>query len=284
MTTAKKINCIIITLVFNLLLSPQYSFSDEQVIATIDVKNITIDDFKYEVKRHGISKSFQNRLLTLTPEGKKKILNELIRENLFYIAAKQEGTTLDKDAERELEKLKSEIIIKKYLKTELDANPVTEKEMKKYYEENLSQFTIPESRKLRHIVVKTQDDAQKILNELKKDKDFAQLAREHNIDATKDQGGDLRWVEKGIMVKEFEDAAFSLLKGEMSNVVSTQFGYHIIKVEDIKKSEIKKYESIQNEVKQKVEEERISKLEDALRVKYELKINSDIFQEVINSK
>jgi parvulin-like peptidyl-prolyl isomerase len=88
--------------------------------------------------------------------------------------------------------------------------------------------------KASHILVKTKSEAEKILDELKKGASFSKLAQQHSECPSKKKGGDLGWFGRGRMVPEFEKAAFSLKKGELSDIVKTQFGYHIIKVTDTK--------------------------------------------------
>lgn len=88
--------------------------------------------------------------------------------------------------------------------------------------------------KASHILVKTESEARKILGELKKGANFAKLAKQFSECPSKKKGGDLGWFGRGKMVREFEKAAFSLKKGEISDIVKTQFGYHIIKLTDTK--------------------------------------------------
>lgn len=80
-----------------------------------------------------------------------------------------------------------------------------------------------------HILVEKFTDAQQILERLKKGEDFAKLAAEKSIDGSRRRGGDLGWFGHGVMVREFEQAAFALQKGQLSGLVKSQFGYHIIK-------------------------------------------------------
>lgn len=88
--------------------------------------------------------------------------------------------------------------------------------------------------KASHILVKKRSEAEKILEELKKGANFAELAKKYSECPSRKRGGDLGWFGKGKMVPEFEKAAFSLKKGDLSDIVKTQFGYHVIKVTDTK--------------------------------------------------
>lgn len=111
---------------------------------------------------------------------------------------------------------------------------VTEAEAKDYFDKNPAQFKDPEKIKVSHILVKTEAEAIAVIDEINGGKDFADVAKEKSTDpASKANGGDLGYVQKGVMAAEFETAAFALAVGEMTQApVKTQFGYHVIKVFD----------------------------------------------------
>ncbi len=129
-----------------------------------------------------------------------------------------------------------------------DGIAVTEDDVRNYYEEHPKEFDTPEQVRASHILISTEvtdpnadpnqvkaqarEKAEKLLQEIKEGGDFAALAKEHSSCPSRAQGGDLDFFTRGSMVKPFEDAAFALQVGEVSDVVETQFGYHIVKVTD----------------------------------------------------
>jgi parvulin-like peptidyl-prolyl isomerase len=105
---------------------------------------------------------------------------------------------------------------------------VTDEDVKKYYEENKAQYTVAESRKVRHILVKTKAEADEVLSRLDAGEDFAALAKELSTDpGSKDSGGELT-IQKGQTVEPFEKSSFSLAVNEISQPIKTEFGYHVI--------------------------------------------------------
>lgn len=142
------------------------------------------------------------------------------------------------------------------------SNEVTleEEDLSAYYEDNLDMFTQEKQVKASHILFKTapeatdeevkkiEEKAASVLERAKKGEDFAALATEFSEDTTKSKGGDLGYFTQGRMVKEFEDAAFALEPGQISELVKTDYGYHIIKVEDKKERSVKTYEEARAQV------------------------------------
>ena len=139
-----------------------------------------------------------------------------------------------------------------------------------YYEENKDSFKVDEVT-ASHILVEKESTAKEILEKLEAGEKFEDLAKQYGTDGTKDNGGSLGTFGRGQMVKEFEDAAFALEPGEISDIVKTQFGYHIIKVTD-KNQGTKTYEEakdsiISNLVSQEAQQQ-ISDLKDDTEINY----------------
>ena len=138
---------------------------------------------------------------------------------------------------------------------------INEEQLRESYEERKSEFISPETRTARHILIKvggdvSDDDAKvealKLLDEIKAGGDFAALAREHSDDkGSGSNGGDLGVVERGMMVKPFEDAAFALQQDQISELVRSRFGYHIIQVTKVEGGELQSFD----DVKQKLADE-----------------------------
>ncbi len=130
-------------------------------------------------------------------------------------------------------------------------NP-TDDELKAYFEKNISRYKTPEEIRASHILVSDKATAEKILKELKNGADFAELAKKYSQDTSnKDKGGDLGWFSRGKMVPEFEDAAFALKKvGDISGIVKTSYGYHIIKLTGRKPAHTPTLDEVKDQVRE----------------------------------
>lgn len=138
--------------------------------------------------------------------------------------------------------------------------PVSAKEIEDYYENNKEKFGQPKRVKVRHILIKTdagdkegtakaKQRAESVREEAAKGKDFAQLAKQNSEDpGTKDRGGEIGFISKGMVVPEFEQAAFSMKAGEISGVIQTQFGFHILKVDEIQEASTQPLEKVKAQV------------------------------------
>jgi len=220
--------------------------------------------------------SEENRVPFLTPDGRKKILDEVISFMLFAEAAKAQGIDKEPAIKTRLEYLQAEYLAREYFRRYLAKTPPpSEETLITYYKDNLSEFKPPEEIKARHILVKTEAQANKILDELKSGKDFIELAKKNSIDPAAANGGKLElpdgrdWLPKGAFEKSFEHTLFKIPQGQFGGPIKTQFGWHIVKVEDKRQPETPSFVQVRSQIKNKLEEQKNSEIHG--RVTEELK-------------
>jgi EpsD family peptidyl-prolyl cis-trans isomerase len=213
--------------------------------------------------------------------GKEKFLDEIIKKELLYQEAMKKG--LDKNAEyqKKLEDFKKLTLISVLLEKQIeDKSQVTEQEVKDYYEKHKNELASISQMRASHILVKSEDEALKILARIKKGEDFAKIAEKSSLDTgTAKNGGDLGYFSQGQMVPEFESAAARLKVGEISTPVKTRFGYHIIKVSDKKMGKPIEFEKIKNNIQQRLASEKQKEFFDSyisgLKNQYKVEINKE---------
>ena len=128
---------------------------------------------------------------------------------------------------------------------------VTNDELLGFYEDEQARFTTEEERQAQHILLTTQENANKVLDLLNKGGDFSKLAAQYSQDTgSKDIGGDLGLFGRGVMVGAFEESAFSMQEGDLSGLVKSEFGYHIIKLNKIQAGTVKSFDSVKSELTQ----------------------------------
>lgn len=168
-------------------------------------------------------------------------------EKSFFKALEENKMNLA-DFEKEIEK---SLVMQKMMDKVMTGIKVTDEEVKKHYEENKESFVESEQIHSKHILLKDEETAKKVLTELKDGSDFAKLASKHSTDpGSKDKGGDLGWMGRDQLVPEFAEAAFNLQIGQLSDPVKSQFGYHIIVVEEKKEATQRSFEDVKGDIKQ----------------------------------
>jgi foldase protein PrsA len=247
------------------LVAGQKSNSMSEVVGTLNGAKITKADLYDEmVKNLGtqpgqildnfmtvklISSEANKAKVTVTDADISKQLQDLKTKNNITTddqlnqALAQSNMTIDSLKEN----IKTQLEIQKILEPQI---PVTDAVLQKYFEDNKASYGTPEQVKASHILLATQAEADAVLAELKKGVDFATLASQKSTDpGSKTKGGDLGYFGKGVMNPQFETAAFALKKGEMSGVVQSPNGFHIILVTDIKPAVVPTFESVKDQVK-----------------------------------
>jgi peptidyl-prolyl cis-trans isomerase C len=219
---------------------------DAKVIATVNGSKITSDDFDREVK----ALPEYIRAMANTPQGKKEMVDTLVMRELILQQAAKDGVDKSKEVEEKLAELKKRIIVDTYLKKKVETeSKISDEELKKFYDQNLDKFKSGEQIRASHILVKTEQEAQAILDQLKKGANFEELAKAKSADTSAAKGGDLGWFGKGNMVPAFEKAAFGLKEGQISGIVKSDFGYHIIKLTGKRAAGTRSLDEVKEQIK-----------------------------------
>lgn len=199
----------------------------DKVVATVNGHSISESDLTLAEAEIG------NELGNLPEATRRRVLVEFMIENqLFAEAAEAEKLGTGPDFEKRMAFWRQRALRDAYFDKTVRAS-IGEQAARAIYEDKVKQLKPEEEVQARHILVASEEEAKKLLERVNAGEDFAQLAKENSGDAgSKEQGGMLGYFGKGQMVPQFEETAFSLKKGEVSKPVQSQFGWHVIKVED----------------------------------------------------
>ena len=203
----------------------------------------------------------------MTPEGQKQILEELINRRLLLASAKRELLEFDPAFKAELARAKDELLTRFAIRRAVEGVRVSDDKVKAYYEAHRGEWQSGETVRASHILVDSREKAESIRQRLLSGAlSFEDAARAESTCPSREQGGDLGVFGRGQMVKEFEDAAFSLAPGEISEPVETQFGWHLIRVAEKSDGGEVSFEQIREQLKEQLLAEEQQKA-------YESKIN-----------
>ncbi|NBV83751.1 hypothetical protein EBR57_06500 [bacterium] len=229
-------------------------FGGKNTVATVGGTKITVEDLNARLA--AFPPQYQQALQQ--KENRLKVLDQMIDEEVALEAARRQGFEKNKELEKQIKNTQRQMLLNFFVQEKIDkAINVTDDDLRNYYNANSAQFKEAELRQLSHILVKTQAEAQTILAELKSGKDFATLAKSKSQDATAQNGGQLGWVQRGQLVPAFEQAGFAIGKrGGLSGVVQTQFGFHIIKLDDVRMRPRYEFEQVKEQIRQMVTTEK----------------------------
>ena len=214
---------------------------------------------------------------TMSPEGRAEVLEELVQKRLFAEGARSQRLDKRPDVAAEIDWAVSEILARRYREWAAGPQSLPEQAVKAYYDNHPDAFRTVRRVKVRHIVVKTQLEAESVVAELKAGASFGDLAAKRSIEGeTASKGGDLGWVPRGRMVKAFEDAAFALQPGQLSGIVKTSFGFHVLRVDDIEESTLPPFESVKDDAREKAAAERLVMLRQTLEKSFPVRIHRDV--------
>ena len=205
-----------------------------------------------------------------TPETRKMIRDELITRELFVQEADKRGLEKSADVQQQLQQLRQDVLIRALIANELKKSPVTDAEVKAEYEKLAkdSAASGAQEYKARHILVGSEAEAKDIIAKLKKGEGFESLAKLSKDPGSGANGGDLGWNTPDTFVKEFSEAMTHLKKGEYTFIpVKTQFGYHIIQLDDVRAAEPPPFDQVKPQLKQQLERQKIQALQESLKSK-----------------
>lgn len=223
-----------------------------KVLAIVNGKEITENDINQSIARFPADR----QQYLSSEEGKKQLLEQIISFELIYNDAKDKGLESDEEYKYQVEAMKREILTQIAIKKLLEEIKVEDEEALKYYEANKSAFKEQGTVSAKHILVDTEEKALEVKEEIANGKEFEEAAMEYSSCPSKAQGGNLGSFSRGQMVPEFEEAAFAQEIGVVGAPVKTQFGYHLIKVEDKKAEEAKTYEEVKDMIINRLIQER----------------------------
>ncbi len=193
------------------------------------------------------------------------LVDSLIDTHLAAADARTKKMDQDKDFRSRMSRIEEQLLQRMVLEKEMTA-AISDEALKKRYDKMVAGMASNEEVHARHILLKTEDDAKAVIKELAKGADFAELAKKKSTGPSGPNGGDLGFFGKGQMVPEFEKAAFAMAKGAVStDPVKTQFGYHVIKVEERRKAEVPKYDAVVEQLRGEISQERGSAYVEKLR-------------------
>lgn len=284
----------------------------EGLVAQVNDEGITQEDYDAEldVYREIFKKQYgEGALSQVGADGKtqdqklkQNILDKLIVEELISQKSKEKDISVsDEEIDKRLEQIKSslggeeqydeflssnniskeyfkastkkEILMDKYYNDYLETTEIEQEEIEKFFEENKDDLVVLRAR---HILVNNEDDAKKVVERLNAGEEFEEVALTESLDSVSAaQGGDLGYFTRGGMIKEFSDAAFALEVGEISEIVKTEVGYHIIKLEDKKET----LEDLQEQIAMVIKEQKYEFNIKELRDKADVKVFIDFEEE-----
>lgn len=215
-----------------------------KLLAEVNDKKIyTQDVYNFMANIQGGDR-FQNE------DGIKVLTDEMVNQEILLADAYKNNLDMDEEFETEL-KLVKDNMLKNYAMHKIFEQVVaTEEDLKKYYEDNKEMLSPSTNYTASHILVEDENKANDIYEEIQNGLDFSEAAKKYSLDPSGSNGGSLGKFPKGVMVKEFQDGLEKLQPGQISKPVKSQFGFHIIKLDDVEKNLPIDFEEVRDTVYQ----------------------------------
>lgn len=248
-------------------------FDPDRVLATVNGEKIRMADVIASAQE--LPQQYQSQLSSLFPA----LVERLVDFKLLEEAGREKGLADNEQVRRAVERAESEAIGQVYLQQALD-DAATDERLQEAYEEYKADFEPKKEVRARHILVEEKAKAEELIAELDDGADFAALADEHSMDEGT-EGGDLGYFTQDRMVEPFADAAFEMEPGSTSDEpVETEFGWHVIKVEDSRMTEPPEMEEVRGELEQQIASESIEEILADLRADADIEMMGAAPQQV----
>jgi peptidyl-prolyl cis-trans isomerase C len=225
-----------------LVAAPIARAEDDPVVARVNGTDVKQSDLALAEEDLG------SNIPQMTPEAKKDYLITFVGDMILVAKAAEAKKLADTDDfKRKAAYTRTKLLMETLLQSEAKA-AINDAAMKKVYDEAIGQMKKEPEVRARHILVETEDEAKAVVAELKKGADFAELAKTKSKDPGSADGGDLGYFTKDQMVPEFSEVAFKLDKGQLSDPVKSQFGWHVIKVEDKRERQPPEFDKVKDQL------------------------------------
>ena len=203
-----------------------------------------------------------------TPELEAQVRDEVVLREMFMQEAERQGLAASAQYKAQMELARQSIMIRELFTEYQKKNPVTDADIKAEYDKFKAQSSGSEYRSS-HILVETEDQAKALLVQIKAGGSFEDLAKKNSKDpGSGEKGGDLDWANAGSYVPEFSQAMVKLKKGEMTEApVKSQFGYHIIKVVDVREAQFPPLDEVKPQIQQRLMQQKMAQFRDEIRAK-----------------
>jgi peptidyl-prolyl cis-trans isomerase C len=256
-----------------------------QVLAEVNGGSITTGDFERELK----NLPEYLKAMAETPQGRKEMLDTMVIRELILQQASKDGLDKGPELEAKLQDLRKRLIVESFLKKKVETEAqVSDDDLKKFYEQNKDKFKSGDQMKASHILVKTEKDAKDLLVQIKAGGNFEELAKKNSVDASSAKGGDLGWFGKGSMVPVFEKAAMLLKENQVSEVVKSDFGFHIIKLTGKRAAGTRPLEEVKDQIKGAImptkQQEVFQKIKEELKKSAKINVKEDLLNSVGGKK
>lgn len=243
---------------------------DSKVLATVNGEAITEKDYEDYLR----ARQMQQPPIPDKDKERKVVLDEMVNRVLLVQSAVDHKVDQEADVYFQIKRQRENVLARAMLRQYLKDNPISDEEVQKRYDDETAKANKNEYR-ARHILVRTEEEARNILAQLGKGTNFASLAQQKSIDVQSGKrGGDLDWFSQEAIVPEFFTAVTQLKTGETTREpVKSDFGWHIIKLENIRARKLPTFEQAKGNIRQLIQQERVDALVNSLKDKGKIKIS-----------